>query len=181
MSVSIITASTPMFAVISLADARALGFSENITYDSTSMEHSFFTLNLRLSFSSPGVSTDNLMLNFSINSDQDRANSRVFFVQNSSASRYYRDVISLTKGVVLDLNIPVYINDLSTEQYTFDFSYSAINPTPFNFNTSVFISNLGAVPRFFVSLNYEENLLNLECELWNLWNVIGTTRRNVWR
>ena len=49
------------------------------------------------------------------------------------------------------MSMPVYIIDLGTEAYTFDFSFSVVNPSILDFNNSVVLANPGNVPRFSVS------------------------------
>ena len=151
VAISITPSSNPTFATIDIGNARSAGLTENLTINGQpETEYAFFTLNFPVSYASPGESPPSIRLNLTIDSDPERQTSRLFFLQNSTSSRYYQLEVELTRGVASSESAKVYIRDLGNQAFTFNFSYSVINPTPLNFSSSVIISNPRAVPIYLV-------------------------------
>ena len=142
-----------MFPIIDIPVARDAGLTENLT--SLQLfedgEYIFFTLSFRISYTSLGESPPTIRVNLTVTSDPERQSSRVFFLEGNTPIRTFQTSLVLNRDVEQSMSMRVYIVNLGTEAYTFDFSYLVDNPAILDFNTSVVLANPGSVPRFLVS------------------------------
>lgn len=147
----------PKFTIIDLAEARAAGQTQNMTFNSGSeTEYIYFTLDLPVTFSTPDNSPITMELNLTVSVDvnEPSKNPRAFFVQNGVISSVLTLAIDLLQSQDNTARLTVFLkrNRNFLRPIPFDFEYNAINPTTLDFNTSLAIANPRGIPRYEVGM-----------------------------